>query len=237
MMYFSSFSGIQTPIAKSNIIAHRGCWNTGAGENTVAALLLAGRLGIYGSEFDVRLTGDNIPVVNHDKDTHGFDIHVANYAELKSAAPELPTLADFLENGKNLTIKMILELKPHGTAARDREAASVVVKMVQEFGMAERVEYITFSLEAGKEIIRLAPKERVSYLSGNLPPAELKKIGFTGMDYPLDVMLERKEYFAEAKKNGLAINIWTVNNPALAKKLISNGADFITTDEPELCLR
>ncbi|MCL1912081.1 MAG: hypothetical protein FWG13_07740 [Leptospirales bacterium] len=236
-MHFLPFSGTQTRIAKSNIIAHRGCWNTGAGENTVAALLLADRLGVYGSEFDVRLTADNVPVVNHDKDARGFDIHTLNYAELKSAVPELPTLADFLENGKNLTIKMVLELKPHGTAARDREAASVVVNMVRKFGMAERVEYITFSLEAGKEIIRLAPTERVSYLSGNLPPAELKKIGFTGMDYPLDVMLERKEYFSEAKAGGLSVNIWTVNNPVIAKKLISEGADFITTDEPELCLR
>jgi len=236
-MNFSSFLRIQPRIAKSNIVAHRGYWNTGAGENTVAALLLADRLGVYGSEFDVRLTADNIPVVNHDKDTHGFDIHMANYAKLKSVVPKLPTLEDFLESGKNLTIKMILELKPHGTVVRDREAASVVVNMVQQYGMAERVEYITFSLEAGKEIIRLAPKERVSYLSGNLPPSELKKIGFTGMDYPFDVMLSCKEYFAEAKENGLTVNIWTVNNPILAKKLISKGADFITTDEPELCLR
>lgn len=236
-MHFSPFSGTQTRIAKSNIIAHRGYWNTGAGENTVAALLLAGQLGVYGSEFDVHLTADDVPVVNHDKDTHGFDIHTTNYAELKAAAPELFILEDFLENGKNLTIKMILELKPHETTARDREAASAVVNTVRRFNMAERVEYITFSLEAGKEIIRIAPGERVSYLSGDLSPAELKKTGFTGMDYPLNVMLKHKEYFAEARKNGLTINVWTVNNPVFAKKLINKGADFITTDEPALLLR
>ena len=236
-MRFSSFLGIHARIAKSNIVAHRGYWTTGAGENTVEALLLADQLGIYGSEFDVRLTADNIPVVNHDRDTHGFDIHMTNYAELKSAVPKLPTLEDFLENGKNLTIKMILEVKPHRIAVRDHEAASVVVGMVEKFNMAERIEYITYSLEAGKEIIRLAPKAPVSYLSGNLPPSELKKIGFTGIDYPFDVMLKHKNYFAEAKENGLTINVWTVNNPNFAKKLISKGADFITTDEPALCLR
>jgi glycerophosphoryl diester phosphodiesterase len=45
-------------------------------------------------------------------------------------------------------------------------------------------------------------------------------------------MKEHPEWFDEAKKSGLLINVWTVNDPALIKELARKGADFITTDIP-----
>jgi glycerophosphoryl diester phosphodiesterase len=51
------------------VIAHRGYWaiaSEKSSQNSIRALELADRLGIYGSEFDVHLTRDNVPVIYHD---------------------------------------------------------------------------------------------------------------------------------------------------------------------------
>ncbi len=45
--------------------AHRGLWDAGAPENSLAAFEAA-RAAQIGVELDVRLTSDNVPVVFHD---------------------------------------------------------------------------------------------------------------------------------------------------------------------------
>ena len=56
----------------SRVIAHRGYWrHGGATENSIASLVAAQRLKIYGSEFDVWLTADNVAVIHHDAHING----------------------------------------------------------------------------------------------------------------------------------------------------------------------
>ena len=46
---------------KNRVIAHRGAWkNTGAAENSIAALQHAVKLGCQGTEFDVHMTMDSV---------------------------------------------------------------------------------------------------------------------------------------------------------------------------------
>jgi glycerophosphoryl diester phosphodiesterase len=191
---------------------------------------------VYGSEFDVHLTADNILVIFHDDKILNIPIQTSNYSDimdLKLANGEkIPTLEKYLNKGKIYTVRLIFELKPHATPERNREAAQACVKMVTGLGLQDRTEYITFNLDAGKELIRLAPGAQISYLNGDLSPAQLKEVGFTGLDYNHNVMKEHPEWFDEAKKAGLLINVWTVNDPALIKELARKGADFITTDRP-----
>ena len=47
-------------------------------------------------------------------------------------------------------------------------------------------------------------------------------------------MRAHAEWFDEARKLGLDINVWTVNDEGSMKYLIGKGVDYITTDEPEL---
>ena len=55
--------------------------------------------------------------------------------------------------------------------------------MVKKMGLENRMEYITFSLHAMKEFIRLAPAGTpVYYLNGELSPKELKELGAAGLD-------------------------------------------------------
>lgn len=223
---------------KTAVIAHRGYWQTeGSAQNSLRALELADEIKAYGSEFDVHLTADNILVVHHDQDIDGKNIQTSMYSELKDIelpnGEKLPTLQQYMERAKSLKhTKLIFELKSHATPERDREAARLAVEMVNNMKLAKRTEYIAFSLEAGKELIRLAPKAKVAYLNGELSPEQLKELGFSGLDYHYKVMQDHPEWFKEAKDLGLTVNVWTVNDMELLKTLVAQGADFITTDLP-----
>ena len=60
------FAGL-TSLSAQQIIAHRGYWKTeGSAQNSIAALLKADEIKAYGSEVDIWLSSDGIPVVNHD---------------------------------------------------------------------------------------------------------------------------------------------------------------------------
>lgn len=224
--------------SKTRVIAHRGFWKTeGSAQNSIRSLELADEINAYGSEFDVHLTADNIPVVHHDGDIAGKKIQTSTYDELKDLqlpnGEKLPTLQQYLDKAKTLkNTRLIFELKAHATPERDREAARLVVDMVNKMNLAKRTEYITFSLEAAKELIKVAPKADVYYLNGELSPQQLKDLGFAGLDYHFNVMRKHPEWFDEAKKLKLKVNVWTIDDVALMKEMAEKGADFITTDEP-----
>ena len=75
---------------------------------------------------------------------------------------------------------------------------------------------------------------KVAYLGGDLSPRELAERGYTGLDYHIGTMRAHEEWFDEARKLSLEINVWTVNDEGSMKYLIGKGVDYITTDEPEL---
>lgn len=224
---------------KTKVIAHRGYWKTeGSAQNSIRSLERANEIKVYGSEFDVHLTADNVPVVFHDNKIQGKNIQTTPYAELKDLklpnGETLPTLEQYLDKAKTLKkIKLIFELKSHATPQRDREAAKIVTDMVNGKKLTKRTEYIAFSLEAAKELHRLSPKTPVYYLNGDLSPKQLKELGFTGLDYYYKVMQKHPEWFAEAKDLKLKINVWTVDDPKVMKEMIENQVDFLTTDNPE----
>lgn len=221
------------------VIAHRGYWKAaGSAQNSIRSLELAEEIKAYGSEFDVHLTSDNVPVVFHDNKVNDLVIQETPYTTLKDIklanGEAIPTLREYLEAAKRTHfIKLIFELKAHATPERNREAAKICTDIVREKNLQGRTEYISFSLDAAKEIVRFAPGVPVYYLNGELAPKEAKQLGFSGIDYHFKTMLKNPQWFKEAKELGLKVNVWTIDDVAVAKEMISLGADFITTDVPE----
>jgi glycerophosphoryl diester phosphodiesterase len=80
-------------------LAHRGDWRH-APENTLPALLAALEIpACDGLEFDVRASGDGIPVLSHDETlarVHGRSERVADLSATDLATVGIPTLADVL---------------------------------------------------------------------------------------------------------------------------------------------
>ncbi len=227
------------------VIAHRGYWKTeGSAQNSLRSLEKAAEVKVYGSEFDVHLTADNVLIVNHDNDIQGKRIQTSTYAELKDLKlPNgecVPTLEQYLLKAKekaNRNVRLIFELKPHETPERNREAARRCVEMINQMKLAKRTEYISFNLDACKELIRLAPKADVYYLNGELSPKELKEMGFAGLDYHYKVLQKHPEWVQQCKVLKLKSNVWTVDDPAVMREMRDKGVDFLTTNQPEEALQ
>lgn len=224
--------------AQTKVIAHRGFWKTpGSSQNSITALQKADSIGCYGSEFDVWIAKDNKLVVNHDP------VYKMRYMEFTkgdaltglklSNGENLPSLEQYLEAGKKCNTRLILELKAHHNKKREIKAVQGILDMVKKMGLEDRMEYITFSLPAMKEFIRLAPTGTpIFYLNGELSSKELKELGATGLDYHMGVMKKHPEWIKEAHDLGLKVNVWTVDEPEEMKWLIDHNVDFITTNEP-----
>lgn len=226
--------------SQTKVIAHRGFWDVkGSAQNSITALEKAQNLKIYGSEFDVQTTADGILVVNHDDTIKGMVIENMTFDKLKDIklnnGEKLPTLEQYLIAGqKDKNVQLILEIKPHKTKGNEDKAVSATINLVKKYNLEDQVEYISFSLNVCKELIRLSPKSQIAYLRSDISPKELKDMGFTGLDYHHKVLLDMKpEWIAEAKTLGLSVNAWTVNDVETMKKLIEKKVDFITTDKPE----
>lgn len=223
---------------QTQVIAHRGYWKThGAAQNSIAALQKADSLGCYGSEFDVWLAADDQVVVNHDPTYKGKRMEKSPSTALTvlklDNGESLPTLAKYLQAAKPLRTRLILELKEHGKPERETKAVEKIVALVKDYGLEDRMEYISFSRHATKEFIRLAPAGTpVFYLNGDLSPRELKAMGCAGPDYHYSVFRRHPEWIQQSHDLGMKANAWTVNKADDMKWLIDRKIDFITTNEP-----
>jgi glycerophosphoryl diester phosphodiesterase len=227
--------------AQPQIIAHRGYWDKlGSATNSLSSLKNAIDMnGVYGSEFDVHITKDGVLVVNHDDSYQGVAIHTSNYEDLAALrlanGEPLPVLQQYIETAKKQNkTKLIVEIKAHHAADADIRVADAVVKAVNEGGIADMVDYISFSADVCKELIRLNPSHRVAYLNGDKTPQELKKEGYCGLVYEQNVLKKNPAWIKEAKALGLTVNVWTVNKIEDMQYFIAAGIDFITTDNPQL---
>ncbi len=105
-----------TALNPLQVIAHRGAWKErGCRENTFSAFDRARESGVWGLEFDVRFTKDDVAIVHHDKSllrTHGRPVLISNITHntLQHEAPDVPTLEDVLrEYGKSM--HLMIEIK------------------------------------------------------------------------------------------------------------------------------
>ena len=99
--------------------------------------------------------------------------------------------------------------------------------------MEEQTEYIAFSLHICKELARRAPKAEVAYLNGDLTPEELHDMHIDGIDYNFKKLAENPHWIKQAHFFAMSVNVWTVNKEDNMRKMITEGVDFITTDQPE----
>ncbi|CAN5353055.1 hypothetical protein BH23BAC1_BH23BAC1_08940 [soil metagenome] len=228
----------------NKVIAHRGAWkNTGVPENSIAALQHAIRMGCEGSEFDVHMSSDSVPFVNHDPTIFNLTIDKTPAKELSelilSNRETLPTLEEYLKEGiKQNNTKLILEIKA-SALGKERSLALTdkVVKLVQDLKAQAWVDYISFDYDVCLRIMELAPYAKVAYLNGDKTPAQLAADNFYGLDYHYNVMQKNEHWLREAHENKLTVNVWTVNDEEMMDWLLERNLDYITTNEPELLLK
>jgi len=227
--------------AQPKVVAHRGYWRIdGSAQNSIVSLQKAAAVGCYGSEFDVWITVDGVPVVFHDATINGIRIEDATYAELMNhrlANGEfIPTLQQYLlEATKIEGCQLILEIKPHSTAQRDERIVQRCLELVHMLKLRERTEYISFSKHVCEYLHAEEPTAKIAYLNGDISPKEIKAMGLTGIDYHFNVFKKHPEWLKESQQLGVEVNVWTVDGEeALTEFANMSGIDIITTNDPEI---
>jgi len=229
-----------TLLAQTQVIAHRGYHaKEGSSRNSLSALKNAQDLGVFGSECDINMTKDGVPVVVHGLGHRSIpnvqEVDLATLrAELLDNGETLPTLDEYLElTAQNTATKLIIEIKDHATPQLETELVEKVLKAVKKHKLQNDVEYIAFRQHVCNELVKKGPKGiKVAYLNGDLTPRYCKGQGYTGIDYNYGVMKKHPEWIKQAHDLGLIVNVWTVNDTEGLQWCIDQGVDYITTDNP-----
>ncbi|WP_417431797.1 family 16 glycosylhydrolase [Halpernia sp.] len=241
---FNGVTNAQTKIsfADNPVIAHRGAWKANnLPQNSIASLKQAIALKCAGSEFDVRMTKDNVLVILHDPDYNGLDIEKSTYAELSkfklSNGENVPTLKDYLKAVKknNNTTGLVCEIKPSKIIGRNMLITEAVLKLVkQQKAQPYILSYISFSYAILKKIYELDPNAKTQYLDGSKSPEILKKDNISGLDYLIYKLKMNPEWIESAKENNILLNAWSADKTEDIDWLIANKFNYISTNEPEL---
>ena len=234
-------TGSAAVAAQPKVISHRGYWTApNSAQNSLASFTKADSVGVFGSEIDVWLTADDKLIVNHDRVYKGTDINME-----KSTLKEITSIV--LPNGENIPTldaylrlvaakpdtRLILEMKSLSDYNREDLAAKKIVKQLKKYGVLDQTEIIAFSINACLAFKKLMPDGRIFYLNGDLAPRSIKKLGLTGIDYSMSVLRKNPKWVEQAHKEGLEVNVWTVDTEEDMRYFIDLGVDYITTDYPE----
>ena len=227
--------------AQPKVISHRGYWTApNSAQNSLASFTKADSVGVFGSEIDVWLTADDKLIVNHDRVYKGTDINMekATLKEITSIVlpngENIPTLDAYLRLvAAKPDTRLILEMKSLSDLKREDLAAEKIVKALRKYNLLDRTDIIAFSINACLAFKKLMPDGRIFYLNGDLAPRSIKKLGLTGIDYSMSVLRKNPKWVEQAHKEGLEVNVWTVDTEEDMRYFIDLGVDYITTDYPE----
>lgn len=226
---------------QTKIIAHRGAWKEfNLPENSIASLEKAIELKCDGAEFDVRRTADGVLVVNHDPVYIGDTIQTNTYAYLNrnklTNGESLPTLEQYFLKGtqdKHNTL-LICEIK---AAIKDKEqdylATIETLALAKKLKIEKYIVYISFSKEILSWIKEKQPKATVLYLESDLSIEGVVQNKFDGINLHYTTFKNNSQLSETAKKAGLKIGSWTVNELSDLDMLQHQGVEWITTNHPQ----
>ena len=224
------------------MVAHRGISGLER-ENSCPAFVAAGVHSYWGIETDVWVTGDEKYILSHDgnlKRCSGVDIDIqkARFDTLR-AIPLFdsdgatlrtdlypPTLDDYVNICRKYGKQSVLELK----GAYQEKHVAGVIETISQLGWYERTTIIAFDRENIVTARRLCPDIDMEVLGwkGDEETLAFMKAYRVGAD--LHYKGVTKEFVDAAHAEGFAVNVWTVDDPAVAADMIAMGVDQITSN-------
>jgi glycerophosphoryl diester phosphodiesterase len=222
------------------VFAHRG-GSALAPENTMAAFDAGMAAGADGLELDVHLSRDGVVVVHHDRlldRTTRATGPVRDRTAEELAAFDVPALRDVL--ARYPRARVIIELKERGA-----DLARAVIEDVRRAGARERVCLGSFSAgvlraarvidpriatSGGRMEVRLALYRSWCFLS----PGRVAYQAFQVPEMSGRTRVVSPRFVKLAHKAGIAVQVWTVDDPDDMRRLLEWGVDGIISDRPDV---
>jgi glycerophosphoryl diester phosphodiesterase len=221
------------------VLAHRG-GGAFAPENTLGALRQGASLGFRGVEFDVMLAGGGTPVLIHDETTERTTGVKGSVPQMSAAQLENLDAGDgegvpsFEKAGalcRRLGLWANVEIKP--AAGHERATGEAVARMARALWRGADLlpllsSFSVVSLLAAQEA---APELPRGYLCDQIPDnwkPTMRRLACVSLHCNHKRMDDAKARAVRAE--GYALACWTVNDAAVASRLLAWGVDCIITD-------
>jgi glycerophosphoryl diester phosphodiesterase len=231
-------------------IAHRGA-SVAAPPNTLVAFETAVELGADGIEFDVRISADGVPVVIHDATVDATtdgggrvaDLTLAQLKELDAgsshapafAGERIPTLMEVLDT---MSEELLLNIELKSGALWDDRLGQAVVDVIDRCAVGERVLLSSFNPLALRRVQKIAPHLATALLQAS---ATRPSLGFARLISPKPYVAIHPPYtlvdertMRWARQHNYRVHVWTVDDAAEMRRLITCGVDGIITNVPDL---
>ena len=239
------------------VVGHRGA-SASAPENTLASFRLAVEQGADALELDVHLTGDGVPVVIHDADLartcdragavaalplaevqaadagarftpdgrsfpfRGAGVRVPTLAEVLLALPEVPLLIELKTVASQEPVRRVLEA--HDAAGRV-VLASAHDRALDAF---RRPPWRTSGSSA----------ETARLYFGRLVGRAPRRVDYAMLSVPLRhrhvLPVPTRAFVRAARALGAPVHVWTVDDPAVARRLWARGVAGVVTNVPRV---
>ena len=219
-------------------IAHRGYVEKGV-ENSIEALEAAAKAGVDYVEMDVLMTKDNKFIVMHDynlKRLAGINKKVQDmtYNELvglpisqSGHKSKIPSFEEYVKRAKELNIKLVVELKPHG--GEPNNYVDIFIEKVKELDIENNYKYMSLDLKVMEELESKAPQLETGYII----PFQFGKFSNNNVDFfAIEDFSFSNTLVEQAKSQNKSVYVWTINDPSLITKYLQSPANGIITDEP-----
>lgn len=219
-------------------IAHRGYVEKGV-ENSIEALEAAAKAGVDYVEMDVLMTKDNKFIVMHDYDLKrlaGINKKVQDmtYNELvglpisqSGHTSKIPSFEEYVKRAKELNIKLVVELKPHG--GEPNNYVDIFIEKVKELDIENNYKYMSLDLKVMEELESKAPQLETGYII----PFQFGKFSNNNVDFfAIEDFSFSNTLVEQAKSQNKSVYVWTINDPSLITKYLQSPANGIITDEP-----
>ncbi|MDD2457286.1 MAG: glycerophosphodiester phosphodiesterase family protein [Eubacteriales bacterium] len=235
---------------RPQVWAHRGA-SAEAPENSLAAFAKAIEIGVDGIELDVQRTADGILVVTHDETTDRVtgqsgsiaQLTLAQLRQFNFAAPwpdqpatVLPTLDEVLDLCRATSLRINIELKNSEVPYRGMEKH--VLDRVLAFGLQDQVIYSSFNPFSLWRLRWIAPEAPRGYLYSEVRPRPWLAAALTGATalHPSLANLDVPGLVEGAHRRGLAVHVWTVDEPGQWEHCHQLAVDAIITNRPREAL-
>ncbi len=224
----------------TKFVAHRGVSGLET-ENTAAAFIAAGNRSYYGVETDIWRTLDHRYICNHDGRSGricetDLVMEQSNLADLRAL-----TLKDTDGKSDRGELKLCLPgeyrkiCEHYGKVCVPELKSNFTLDEIREIltcfdGYLDATCFIAFNIANLDLVKTLRPDQGCQFLSGEYKPEypEMLAARKMGLDIAYPALTE--EAVRALHDCGVEINCWTVDNPEDAKRLISWGVDYITTN-------
>ena len=237
---------IRIPKKQALMVAHRGVSSLER-ENSLAAFIAAGNRSYFGIETDIHKTSDGSFVIIHDSMTGRVsptDINVEECTAEELAAVRLygydgktpradlslPSLADYIAVCRRYDKTAVLELKSDFTVDELRH----MCEEIEAQDYLSRVVFISFIFDNLLRLREIRPDQPAQYLRSDANKEELialVKKHHIDLDVHFDMIT--KDFVDACHKEGIKVNVWTVDSPEIADRVIEAGVDFVTTNRLE----